>query len=75
MINLIIDKLINPYYRMQKLIPSNQKRMAKYYFDVLGKEFISQISFFFISFLFFCHDTKEPKSLGLIEISHRCKTW
>jgi len=35
-------------------------KRAKYYFDVLGKKFISQISFFFISFLFFCHDTKEP---------------
>jgi len=30
--------------------------MSKYYFDVLGKDYMSLNSFF----LFFCHDTKEP---------------
>ena len=35
---------------------------AKYYFDVLGKEYMNLNSFFFFCFFFlsFCHDTKGP---------------
>jgi len=32
-------------------------KQANHYFDVLGKEYMSLNSFFF---LFFCLDTKEP---------------
>ncbi len=37
---------------------------AKYYFDVLEKEYMSLNSFFF---LFFCHDTSASLSTGTNE--------
>jgi len=43
---------------------------ASFYLDVLGIK-LSKLKFIsWILILFFCHDTKEPKSLGLIEILH-----